>query len=114
MALSHVCKTLKETRQCLGITLKNVSQAIGVDVGQLSKIERGMCRYLSPNLKKYCKYLGVPFGEDVQSADLLLSRISILIRTSEQHAALFASLVTALEARTPGDAQNSNKKSLTS
>lgn len=113
MALSHICKTLKETRQDLGITLKSVSQAIGVDVGQLSKIERGMCRYLSPNLKKYCKYLGVPFGEDLQSAELLLSRISTLIRTSEQHAALFASLATALEARASDDTPNPNNTSIT-
>lgn len=113
MALSHVCKTLKETRKGLGITLKSVSQATGVDVGQLSKIERGMCRYFSPNLKKYCKYLGVPFGEDMQPADLLLSRISILIRTSDQYAALFASLASALEARAPDDTPNSNNKSLT-
>ena len=113
MALSHVCKTLKEKRKYLGITLRNVSQATGVDVGQLSKIERGMCRYLSPNLKKYCKYLDVPFGEDIQPADLLLSRINTLIRTSEQHAALFASLVTLLEAQAPSEAANPNNKTPT-
>lgn len=103
MTLSHVCKTLKETRENLGITLKKVYEATGVDIGQLSKIERGLCRYFSPNLKKYCKYMGVPYDEDKQSADLLLSRINTLIRDSEQHAALFASLATALEDRKSAD-----------
>ena len=103
MTLYQVCKTLKETRENLGITLKSVSVATGVDVGQLSKIERGICRYFSPNLKKYCKYMGVPCDEKKQPADLLLSRIGTLIRGSEQHAALFASLVTVLEDRTSAD-----------
>jgi transcriptional regulator with XRE-family HTH domain len=97
MALEKLCKNLRFKRLSSGITLKEVSIATGVDIGQLSRIERGQCRYKSKNLTKYCKYLGISHDDATQSADLLLTRIDALIRQSPQHAELFSKLVLVME-----------------
>jgi transcriptional regulator with XRE-family HTH domain len=97
MALEQLCKNLRFKRLSSGITLKEVSISTGVDIGQLSRIERGQCRYKSKNLTKYCEYLGVSHDDATQSADLLLTRIDALIRQSPQHAELFSKLALILE-----------------
>lgn len=97
MALEQLCKNLRTKRLSLGVTLKEVSVSTGVDIGQLSRIERGLCRYKSKNLTKYCKYLHVPDDDNNQPFELLLHRIEALIRQSAQHEELFAKLVLVME-----------------
>lgn len=71
--------------------------ATGIDIGQLSGIERGVCRYKSKNLTKYCKYPLVSDDDIKQFVDLLLTRIETLIRRVAQHAVLFSKLVMVTE-----------------
>lgn len=98
MMLKQLCENLRTKRLSLGITLKEVSFSTGIDIGQLSRIERGACRYKSKNLTKYCKFLEVSDDVSQQSVDLLLTRIDALIRHSAQHAELFSKLVMVMEA----------------
>lgn len=101
MALEQLCKNLRTKRLSSGLTLKEASISTGIDIGQLSRIERGVCRYKSKNLTKYCKFLDVSDDVHQQSVDLLLTRIEALIRHSAQHAELFSKLVMVME--TPAD-----------
>lgn len=109
MALEQLCKNLRNKRLLLGVTLKEVSLSTGIDVGQLSRIERGLCRYKSKNLTKYCKYLHVPDDDKNQPPDFLLHRIEALIRQSAQHEELFAKLVLIMENSSALNVPNKSK-----
>lgn len=76
---------------------------MGVDHGQISRIERGAFKTQSKNVQKLCKYLSI--GDDLLpvpqpangDAPALLLRLKAFLEESPEHAALFATLLEALE-----------------
>lgn len=96
-------RRLRAARGNKSLTLVELGRAVGVDHGQISRIERGAFKTQSKNVQKLCKYLSI--GDDLLpvpqpangDAPALLLRLKAFLEESPEHAALFATLLEALE-----------------
>jgi transcriptional regulator with XRE-family HTH domain len=88
--------SLHQRRKRLCLTLLNLKSAIGVDVGQLSRFERGDFKIVSKNLQKLINYLQIMEGQPREQPELVHRFAEILTR-SQRHEAAARALVLALE-----------------
>ena len=89
-------KAIKLRRQSQLLTLKNIALRTGVDVGQLSRFERGDFRFVSTNLQKVMEYLQIQASSECADSDLV-QRFSTLVARSARHEAAARALILALE-----------------
>jgi transcriptional regulator with XRE-family HTH domain len=75
-------------------TLDSISKKIKVDVGQLSRFERGRFKAASKNLHKYAEYLQISL---LLWTDDLGERFRNLAARSAEHRAAFELILDALE-----------------
>lgn len=90
-------RELREARKSRGLTLKRVEAETGVNVGQLSRFERGEFARLSPNLQKVMGYFAkVPSSRSPRS-EQLVARFERILTRSDKHKAAARALLAALE-----------------
>lgn len=89
---------LRDRRKRLGRTLEDLSAMTSIDVGQLSRFERGDMKLMSRNLQKFIRNLQMleSVAVPVQAPDVVC-RFAAIVRRSERHAAAASALVDALE-----------------
>jgi transcriptional regulator with XRE-family HTH domain len=90
-------ESLRDRRKNCGLTLQIVSAATSVDVGQLSRFERGEFRDYSENLQKFVHYLQKCEKRRRQTPDDLVGRFVDVVARSARHEAAARALVMALE-----------------
>ena len=97
-------RRLRAARGNKSLTLVELGLAVGVDHGQISRIERGAFKTQSKNVQKLCKYLSIdddllPVQQpaDGDAPSRLLLRLKAFLDESPEQAALFATLLEALE-----------------
>ena len=88
---------IRQRRKFLGLTLEKLAREVQVDVGQLSRFERGEFKYSSKNLQKTLSYLQIPADERDEVADRLIRKFAELLARSERHKAAATALVEALQ-----------------
>ncbi len=97
-------RRLRAAREKRLFTLVQLADAVGVDHGQISRIERGEFKTYSKNVHKLCTFLSV--AEELSPAKpndpgdapaRLLLRLKAFLDASPEQAALFATLLEALE-----------------
>jgi transcriptional regulator with XRE-family HTH domain len=86
---------LRQVRSQRELTLVGVSSELGIDVGQLSRFERGQFVRASKNLQKYANYLQVNAEEELP--DSLAERLMVIAARSVKHREAVEEIVTALE-----------------
>ena len=82
------------------LTLIELAREVGVDPGQMSKIERGRMVTLSPNVQKICTYLKVeiaPRHSETDAFSPLAARLACLFVGSRISEHAMSKLVAALE-----------------
>jgi len=91
-------QTLRARRKDLGLTLANVAEKGHVNVGQLSRFERGDFVFVSPNLEWVINFLQI-FDQSIADGgpEELLRRFSTVLARSSRHEDAARALVTALE-----------------
>ena len=102
-------RRLRAARERRLLTQVKLGEAAGVNHGQISRIERGFFKTYSDNVQKLCTFLSIsdeaaPAQADAESdapARLLL-RLKAFLDGSPEQAALFATLLEALEAMQAG------------
>lgn len=87
---------IRQRRKQLELTLDQLARKVRVDVGQLSRFERGAFKYSSKNLQKLVAYLQITV-EQTQTADPLIEKFAELLVRSERHRAAASALVQALQ-----------------
>lgn len=87
---------LRSRRKSLEMTLVAASAAAGVNVGHLSRFERGEFSFVSPNLQKYAKFLQIEV-DSANTSRSLLERFAAAVRQSERHENAAAAFVLTLE-----------------
>ena len=80
-----------------GITLASIGCELEIDVGQLSRFERGEFKRLSRNLRKYSKYLQISERELDNLSDSFPIRIAAIAAKSDAHRAAVEDILLALE-----------------
>lgn len=88
---------IRQRRKLLEMTLDELAKEVQVDVGQLSRFERGEFKYSSKNLQKIVTYLQISPAKPVEVADPLIRKFAELLLRSERHRAAATALVHALE-----------------
>ncbi|WP_122984928.1 helix-turn-helix domain-containing protein [Paraburkholderia hospita] len=88
---------IRQRRKFLGLTLEKIAKEVQVDVGQLSRFERGEFKYSSKNLQKTLSYLQISTDEKSEVADRLIRKFAELLVRSERHKAAATALVEALQ-----------------
>jgi transcriptional regulator with XRE-family HTH domain len=86
---------MRYDRKELRLVLADVQQATGVNVGQLSRFERGDFRTSSPNLQKVLRFLQTQRARKGEPS--LVARFSKLVARSRRHEAAAAAIVATLE-----------------
>jgi transcriptional regulator with XRE-family HTH domain len=89
--LAHTLKTRRKER---GHTLKNIEKSLQINVGQLSRFEKGEFTTLSSNLQKYCSFLQIEINT---SQSGLGSRLERFATRSPMHRAAAEEIINALE-----------------
>lgn len=89
--LAHTLKTRRKER---GHTLQNIEKSIQVNVGQLSRFEKGEFITLSDNLQKYCSFLQIEINTNQIG---LGSRLERFATRSAMHRAAAEEIISALE-----------------
>lgn len=89
--------SLRESRKSAQLTLKEVELELAINVGQLSRFERGEFKITSPNLQKYATFLQKVADSDSSQPELV-RRFARLLSRSERHVAAARALVVALDA----------------
>lgn len=89
--LAHTLKTRRKDR---GHTLQNIEKSLQINVGQLSRFERGEFTTLSSNLQKYCSFLQIEINT---SQSGLGSRLERFATRSPMHRAAAEEIINALE-----------------
>ena len=89
--LAHTLKTRRKER---GHTLKNVEKSLKINVGQLSRFEKGEFMTFSTNLQKYCSFLQIKINT---SQSGLGSRLERFATRSPMHRAAAEEIINALE-----------------
>jgi transcriptional regulator with XRE-family HTH domain len=92
-------KSLKGLRLNIPLTLQQVANQTSVDVGQLSRFERGDFKKLSPNLQKYLQFLQHRSAGSAPalSIDDLTAAVVRLAERSARHRAAAHAVLRALE-----------------
>lgn len=88
--------SLRHRRRRLGLTLAKVSEAVGIDVGQLSRFERGEFKIVSKNLQKLADHLQILENCSREQPEIV-QRFAALLARSERHEAAARALVLVLE-----------------
>jgi transcriptional regulator with XRE-family HTH domain len=91
-------QTLRSRRKELGLTLSKVAQEVHIDVGQLSRFERGDFIFVSPNLEVIINFLQI-FDQSTNEGgqEKLLKRFEAVLTRSARHEDAARALVAALE-----------------
>jgi transcriptional regulator with XRE-family HTH domain len=88
---------LRKRRKALGRTLKDVEKTTLIDVGQLSRFERGEMKMMSKNLQKFIASMQIlDVAAPAQSTDVV-RRFAVIVRRSDRHAAAASAFVSVLE-----------------
>jgi transcriptional regulator with XRE-family HTH domain len=89
---------LRDRRKRLFYTLQDFSKIALIDVGQLSRFERGDMKRMSQNLQKYIANLQIHESATVpaQVPDVV-RRFAVIVQRSERHAAAASAFVNVLE-----------------
>lgn len=87
---------LRRHRERLRLVLEDVQKATGINVGQLSRFERGEFRMNSKNLQKFQDFLQSQTARE--GGDGLVARFTHLVAKSPRHEAAASAIVAALEA----------------
>ena len=89
---------IRNRRKRLDLTLENLSSHTQVNVGQLSRFERGNMKLMSKNLQKIFDFLQI-YEDTINSKQPLdvVSRFSKIIQRSTRHAQAATAFVEALE-----------------
>jgi transcriptional regulator with XRE-family HTH domain len=90
--LAHTLKTRRKER---GHTLQSIEESIQVNVGQLSRFEKGEFITLSNNLQKYCSFLQIEI--DTGQTSELGFRLERFATRSPIHRAAAEEIINALE-----------------
>lgn len=88
--------SLRARRKACYLTLQNVEKETAVNVGQLSRFERGEFKLASENLQKYTAFLQIFEQERTHQPDLV-GRFAQVITRSSRHEAAAKALLSALE-----------------
>lgn len=88
---------LRARRMERNLTLYDVAEATGVDVSQLSRIERGSFVFITPNLQIIMSFLQIGTEAPNGTAQQLVSRFEALVTRSSRHEDAARALVRALE-----------------
>lgn len=92
---SRFGERLRQIRNQRGLTLVVASSELGIDVGQLSRFERGQFVRVSKNLQKYANYLQINSVAELPTS--LAERVMVIAARSEKHREAVEEIVTALE-----------------
>lgn len=87
---------LRTRRKSLGISLIELQKQTQVNIGQLSRFERGELKFISKNLQKVLDYLQLIEPSPTASPDLI-RRFTLVLRRSARHEVAANALVSALE-----------------
>lgn len=90
---------LREKRKRLRRTLHDIQRETSVNVGQLSRFERGSMKFMSSNLQKFIDILqGLEMTTTSQhGVSDIVGRFAVIMKRSERHARAGTALVDALE-----------------
>lgn len=94
----HLGKRLRDRRLDLNLTLAHVAKSIGVDVGQLSRFERGEFVFITSNLQNLISFLQIKVDVASSEKQRLVGRFEALVLRSSRHEEAARALVSALEA----------------
>ncbi|WP_404995385.1 helix-turn-helix domain-containing protein [Cupriavidus pauculus] len=92
----ELARMLRLRRKELGITLVQLAIELEVDVGQISRFERGKFKLVSKNLQKIADYLQISTSVE-PAEDSVVKEFAALIGRSERHRAAAVALVRALQ-----------------
>ena len=87
---------LRAKRNSLLLTLSAASAESGVNVGHLSRFERGEFSFVTPNLQKFADFLQIDLDAQASTRSLL-ERFAVAVKQSTRHEAAAAALVLTLE-----------------
>lgn len=88
---------MRREREKLKLVLEDIQAATGVNVGQLSRFERGEFRMNSGNLQKVLAFLQIESGKN-QVNEELVARFTKVVAKSRRHEVAAVAIVAALEA----------------
>lgn len=88
---------LRNKRIMHKLTLEEVATEIGVNVGQLSRFERGDFVFLSPNLQKFRDFLQKMSCNPTGRQPKLVARFAAVLGKSDRHSAAAGAMLSALE-----------------
>ena len=88
---------VQTARQAKGATLQDVCAATGMHWSQLSRIERGVFKTASGNVRQVCKYLGVPVGHLIQQAAPLAVEVARVAAQSKKNKRVLEAILYALD-----------------
>lgn len=88
---------LRNQRKLHGLTLEFVAKKIGVNVGQLSRFERGDFVLLSQNLQEFHSFLQ-KLDAPTTRQPKLVARFAAVLGKSDRHSVAAGALLSALEA----------------
>lgn len=87
---------LKQLRKKYALTLEEVAHQTKIDVGQLSRFERGDFVFVGENLQKYINFLQIQSGA-TNGETGLVARFTAVLKKSDRHSAAARAMLTALE-----------------
>lgn len=88
---------LRNKRILHQLTLKEVATETGVNVGQLSRFERGDFVFLSPNLQIFREFLQNKSCNPTGRQPKLIARFAAVLGKSDRHSAAAGAMLSALE-----------------
>jgi len=90
--------SLREERKRRGLTITQIENEIGVNVGQISRFEAGKFKLPSKNLQEYGKFLQIPAPNfSPQGIQSLVARLVQIAQRSAGHRSALERIVEALE-----------------
>ena len=87
---------LRNKRKSHEFTLEDVATKTGIDVGQLSRFERGDFVFLSRNLQTFCDFLQEQ-DKPARRQPRLVARFAAVLGKSARHSAAAGAMLSALE-----------------
>lgn len=89
--------SLKAHRKSRGLTLREVSDLLGIHVSQISRIENGFFKFGSKNFEKICKLYGDDFAKYHRSNDMIAIRASKIAARSPKHLDIMLKILDLLD-----------------
>lgn len=87
---------LRLKRKMLNLTLEEIAIRLQINVGQLSRFERGEFKFISSNLQKVLSFLQEQEATKMEEPELV-TRFANLVARSPRHRNAAGALVSALE-----------------